>query len=139
MGRDRRPAGGRPAHPLPAGQGDAHGPAPAADGRGPGLPMVGGLDFVRMLLTPVADPGLWPFAGDGARLLLAGNAGHSDIPVDAPGSGLMGLLMTMLGQTVGFPVPEGGAARLAEALASRLQACGGEIRCGTPADRIVVE
>ena len=29
-----------------------------------------------------------------------------------PGSGLMGLLMTMLGQTVGFPVPEGGAGQL---------------------------
>jgi phytoene dehydrogenase-like protein len=99
----------------------------------------GGLDLVRMLLTPVADPGLWPFRGDAARLLLAGNGGHSDIPLDAPGSGLMGVLMTMLGQTVGFPVPEGGAGRLAEALAARLRAHGGEIRCDTPATRVVVE
>src|SRR3954451_24669621 len=103
------------------------------------LPRAGGMDLIRMLLTPVADRSLWPFAGDGARLLLAGNGGHSDIPLDAPGSGLMGLLMTMLGQTIGFPVPEGGAGRLAEALAARLRARGGEIRCGTPADRIVVE
>ena len=56
-----------------------------------------------------------PRAGSAAtapRLLLAGNAGHADIPLDAPGSGLMALLMTMLGQTVGFPVPEGGAGEL---------------------------
>jgi phytoene dehydrogenase-like protein len=103
------------------------------------LPQVGGLDFVRTLLTPVADPTLWPFSGDGPRLLLVGNAGHSDIPPHAPGSGLMGVLMTMLGQTVGFPVPEGGAGRLAEALARRLQARGGEIRCSTPAARIIVD
>ena len=105
----------------------------------PRLPRAGGMDLLRMLLTPVSDPGLWPFAGDGARLLLAGNAGHSDIPLDAPGSGLMGLLMAMLGQTIGFPVPEGGAGRLAEALAARLRSRGGEIRCGTPATRVVVE
>ena len=49
------------------------------------------------------------FGGDHPRLLLSGNAGHADIPLDAPGSGLMGTLMSMLGQTVGFPVPAGGA------------------------------
>ena len=71
-----------------------------------------GLDFVKTLLTPASRPG--PRSASAAtspRLLLAGNAGHADIPLDAPGSGLMGLLMSMLGQTVGFPVPEGGAGR----------------------------
>jgi phytoene dehydrogenase-like protein len=63
------------------------------------------------------------------RLLLSGNAGHADIPLDAVGSGLMAVMMCMLGQTVGFPVPEGGAGRLADALASRFTSKGGEIRC----------
>ena len=45
-------------------------------------------------------------------MLVTGNAAHADIPLDAPGSGLMGLLLAMLGQTVGFPVPEGGAGEL---------------------------
>jgi phytoene dehydrogenase-like protein len=103
------------------------------------LPAAGGLDFVRMMLTPAADPALWDFAGDGPRLLIAGNAGHSDIPLHAPGSGLMGVLMAMLGQTVGFPVPEGGAGRLTQALARRFRSAGGEIRCSTPATRIVVD
>jgi phytoene dehydrogenase-like protein len=92
------------------------------------LRKVGGLEFLRTLLTPAADLGKARFGGEAPRLLLAGNAGHADIPLDAPGSGLLGLLMSMLGQTVGFPVPEGGAGELAGALARRFTASGGEIR-----------
>ena len=103
------------------------------------LHSAGGLDLVRMLLTPVADDTLWPFGGDGARLLLAGNAAHSDIPLDAPGSGLMGLLMTLLGQKVGFPVPEGGSSRLTDALHARLVQRGGEVRCSAPVERIEID
>ncbi len=43
-------------------------------------------------------------------------------PSRAPGSGLIGMLLAMLGQTVGFPVPEGGAGRLAQALVDRFTA-----------------
>ncbi|WP_028473293.1 phytoene desaturase family protein [Nocardioides alkalitolerans] len=102
------------------------------------LRSVGGLDFVRTMLTPVADLGRLRFGGEGPRALLAGNAGHADIPLDAPGSGLMGLLMTMLGQTVGFPVPEGGAGELTQALARRVLALGGEIRCDAEVTSVVV-
>ena len=90
---------------------------------------VGGLEFVRTMLMPVIELGSTTFRGPAARLLLAGNAGHSDIPLTAPGSGLMGLLLTMLGQTVGYPVPRGGAGELAGALARRFTSLGGEIRC----------
>ncbi len=76
------------------------------------LRRAGGLDFVRTLLTPAAQLAAGRFGGAGPATLLAGNAGHADIPLDAPGSGLMALLMTMLGQSVGFPVPEGGAGEL---------------------------
>ena len=92
------------------------------------LRSVGGLEFVKTLLTPAADLGPSLFEGPHAALLLAGNAGHADIPLDSPGSGLMALLMTMLGQTVGFPVPEGGAGQLSGALARRIESLGGEIR-----------
>jgi phytoene dehydrogenase-like protein len=100
------------------------------------LRSVGGLQFVRNLVSPATDFGRTRFGGAAPRTLLAGNAGHADIPLNAPGSGLMGFLMSMLGQTVGFPVPEGGAGRLTEALASRFTSLGGEIRCSTPVDRI---
>ena len=99
----------------------------------------GGLDLVRTLLTPANELGRSRFAGVAPRLLLAGNAGHADIPLDAPGSGLMGLLMSMLGQTVGFPVPEGGAGRLTQALAQRLVGLGGQIHTGTEVVAIEVD
>jgi phytoene dehydrogenase-like protein len=103
------------------------------------LPRVGGLDFVKTLLTPAADLMRARFGGEAPRLFLAGNAGHADIPLDAPGSGLMGLLMSMLGQTVGFPVPEGGAGELARALARRFTSAGGEIRTDSEVASIDVE
>ncbi|MDN4171464.1 NAD(P)/FAD-dependent oxidoreductase [Nocardioides sp. SOB77] len=103
------------------------------------LPRVGGLEFVREMLTPVVDIGRHRFGGFAPRILLAGNAGHSDIPLGAPGSGLMGLLLTMLGQTVGYPVPEGGAGMLTQAMASRVRSLGGDIRCDAEVVRIEVE
>ena len=98
---------------------------------------VGGLGFVRTLLTPAAELGSSRFGGSAPRILLTGNAGHSDIPLDAPGSGLMALMMTMLGQTVGFPVPEGGAGELSAALARRFTGLGGQIRCDARVTRVL--
>jgi phytoene dehydrogenase-like protein len=98
----------------------------------------GGLDLVKTFLSPVAELGRDRFGGTAPGLLLAGNAGHADMPLDAPGSGLFGILMTMLGQTVGFPVPEGGAGMLTEALARRLLDRGGVIECGREVERVEV-
>jgi len=103
------------------------------------LPAAGGLDFVRMLLAPVTDIGREHFGGEAPRILLAGNAGHADVPLDGSGSGVLGVLLCMLGQTVGFPVPEGGAGMLAQSLASRFRAQGGEIRCDSEVTRIEVD
>ncbi len=104
----------------------------------PRLPGVGGLGFVRDLLTPVNELVRDRFGGRSPRLLLAGNAGHADIPLDSPGSSVLALVLTMLGQDVGFPVPEGGAHELTLALARRLESRGGEIRCSTPVEGIGV-
>ncbi|MBV9831293.1 MAG: NAD(P)/FAD-dependent oxidoreductase [Marmoricola sp.] len=103
-----------------------------------GLVRAGGLRYVKTLLTPAAEIATQRFGGRGVQALVCGNAGHADIPLDAPGSGLMGILMTMLGQTVGFPVPRGGAGELSQALARRFQSLGGEVRCGAPVERIDV-
>lgn len=103
------------------------------------LRRAGGLDLVKTFLTPVADLARDRFGGDAPGLLLAGNAGHADIPLESPGSGLFGILMTMMGQTVGFPVPVGGAGELSRALARRLESRGGEIHCGRAVTEVVVE
>ena len=102
------------------------------------LPRVGGLSFVRSMLTPARTLVEDLFSGPAAKMLIVGNAGHADIPMDAPGSGLFGWLLCMLGQDVGFPVPVGGAGALTQAMARRLRSAGGEIRTSTRASRVTV-
>lgn len=98
----------------------------------------GSLDLARLAVLPVRRLGAETFRGDGAPLLLTGNAMHSDVPPDAAGSGVLGWLLTMLGQDVGFPVPRGGAGSLADALARRFVAAGGEILPGTRVSAVAV-
>jgi len=96
------------------------------------------LRLVRQALLPARRLGDERFAGAGAPSLLAGCALHADLPPDGAGSGLYGWLLAMLGQSHGFPVPVGGAGRLADALAARLRARGGSIRVSAPVDRVLV-
>lgn len=98
----------------------------------------GGLDLARLAVLPVRRLGAEEFRGAGAPLLLTGNAMHADVPPDAAGSGVLGWLLTMLGQDVGYPVPRGGAGELARALAARIVVGGGQVQTGTPVTRVVV-
>ncbi|MGW8885892.1 phytoene desaturase family protein [Streptomyces sp. NPDC055749] len=102
------------------------------------LRAVGGLRLARMLLLPVRRLGEEQFRGEAARLLLAGNALHADLGPEAAGSGGFGWLMSMLGQTYGFPAPVGGAGALTAALVRRLERHGGVVRCGERVNEIVV-
>ncbi|MFD4939878.1 phytoene desaturase family protein [Streptomyces virginiae] len=102
------------------------------------LRAAGGLRMARTLALPVRRLGEEQFAGDGGRLLLAGNALHADLAPEAAGSGGFGWLMSMLGQSHGFPVPVGGAGALTAALVSRLRSKGGVLRCGERVASVVV-
>ena len=97
------------------------------------------LRFARFAMLSMRRYGNEEFAGEGGPLLLAGNALHTDLAPESPGSAIYGWLLAMLGQTVGFPVPEGGANRLTDAMVARLQAVGGRLECGVPVSSIVVE
>ena len=103
------------------------------------VPSAGGLSLVRTMLAPLRSMVDERFRGVEAKMLFGGNAVHADIAMDAPGSGLMGLLLVMLGQTVGYPVPVGGAGRLTQALANRFTAQGGEIQLGTRVVEVLVK
>jgi phytoene dehydrogenase-like protein len=92
----------------------------------------------RLAAAPVHRLGAELFGGQGGRLLLAGNAAHTDIPTVGALSGAFGWLLAMLAQDVGFPVPEGGAGRLSGALASRARAAGARILTGARVERVVV-
>ncbi|WP_407345195.1 phytoene desaturase family protein [Pengzhenrongella phosphoraccumulans] len=98
----------------------------------------GGLDLARLAVLPVRRLATEQFHGEGAALLLTGNAMHSDLAPDAAGSGLFGWLLAMLAQDVGFPVPRGGAGRLAYALAGRFTAAGGAVRTRARVESVVV-
>ncbi|MFY9913738.1 MAG: NAD(P)/FAD-dependent oxidoreductase [Nocardioidaceae bacterium] len=102
------------------------------------LPRASGLGGFRMLLTSVRRMAEENFRGEGARLLLAGNALHADFPPEGAGSGVFGLILAMLGQTVGFPVPQGGAGELTQALARRLESLGGSVQTGSEVASVVV-
>ena len=63
---------------------------------------------------------------------------HADVPIDAPGSGVMGYLLIMMAQDGGWPVPVGGAGQLTKALVNRARAAGARIECGREVDAIEV-
>ena len=72
------------------------------------------------------------FLGDRARALFAGLGGHSMLPLEATLSAAAGLMLGCLAHAVGWPMAAGGTQQIAEALAQRLRALGGEIVTGRP-------
>jgi len=60
------------------------------------------------------------FHTDEAQAIVAGAAAHSMLPFTAPLSGAFGLLFTMLAHALGWPVVEGGSARVVDALTTEL-------------------
>ena len=97
-----------------------------------------GLRFARFGAMPVRRYAEEQFRGEGARILLAGNALHADLGPDGAGSALFGWMLAMLGQDVGFPVPEGGAGQIVAALVDRLTERGGRVVTGTPVTEVLV-
>ncbi len=98
----------------------------------------GPIRFARFALLPVQRLVTEEFGSEQARRLFAGSALHADL---APGdvlSGFFGWILCSLGQDIGWPVPEGGAGRLTDALVARLYAKGGRLECNAPVDSVIV-
>ena len=76
------------------------------------------------------------FEGRRARALFAGLAAHAALPLNAWGSSAFGLVLGSAGHAVGWPFPQGGAQRLADALAAHLRALDGEVITGRRIDRL---
>jgi phytoene dehydrogenase-like protein len=109
----------------------------------------GGLDLVATLLDPLSIPRA-PVAtarfgataalpatvlartlrSGRARAMLAGLAAHSMLELGAPLTGGLALVLGGLAHLGGWPVVAGGSQRLADALADRLTALGGEVVTG---------
>jgi phytoene dehydrogenase-like protein len=76
------------------------------------------------------------FATERARAFLAGNAAHSMLPLEQRPSAGFALALLTMGHAVGWPLARGGSQSLADALADRLRAAGGEIRVSSPVDEL---
>ena len=100
-----------------------------------GLRPQGVLEFARLLLMSADALAGELFRGEGAAWLY-GSALHADAPLDASGSAIAGLWLNLLGHAVGWPSAEGGAGRVADALADCLAEHGGHARTSVRAERI---
>ncbi len=58
------------------------------------------------------------FKGGKAQALFAGNSAHAIFPLQHPSSAGFGLMLSMSGHTVGWPIARGGSQAIADALAS---------------------
>lgn len=70
------------------------------------------------------------FRDERARALFGGCAAHSVMPLTASLSSAVGLVLGAAGHTVGWPVAQGGAQSLTNALAQHLHSLGGQIYTG---------
>ena len=98
-----------------------------------------GLELARLLLMPAHALGHELFGDGRPRAWLYGAAMHGDVPPHGAGSAIAATYLALLGHAVGWPSPEGGAERLAEALVARLRELGGDVRCGARVTRVAVE
>ncbi len=83
-----------------------------------------GLDAIRSAVGLAESE----FRSPRAQALFGGLAAHSIMPLDAPLSAAIGLVMAITAHACGWPFPRGGAQRLSDALAGYLRSLGGEIR-----------
>jgi phytoene dehydrogenase-like protein len=80
-------------------------------------------------MLPAATLARSAFKGARARALFAGIAAHSVTRLTTPFSAAIGLVLAAAGHTTGWPIAEGGAQSLSNALAAHLQSLGGTIVC----------
>jgi phytoene dehydrogenase-like protein len=67
------------------------------------------------------------FDDDRAQGLFAGLAAHSMLPLDAPFSAAVGLVLGLFGHAFGWPMARGGSGQIVDALVAELRAHGGEV------------
>ncbi len=67
-----------------------------------------------------------------ARAFFAGLSAHSILKLEAPLSSAFGFILGVTGHAVGWPIPEGGAQKIADALAGILRQHGGQITTDAP-------
>jgi phytoene dehydrogenase-like protein len=99
----------------------------------------GSLETALMQMTRLEDLARDRFSSEEARALFASGVTHSELAVDEVGSAPPAIVLAMLAQAYGMPVPAGGASKLADGLVGAVAEGGGSIRTGAEVTRVVVE
>ncbi len=82
---------------------------------------------LRILPSALAAARAW-FSDERARALVAGNAAHSLLPLDAPlSTNAIGLMLMLAGHAKGWPLARGGTERIVDALVAELRDLGGSV------------
>lgn len=76
------------------------------------------------------------FKGTRARALFAGNAAHSMLSLDSIFTASFGLVLSIAGHAVGWPIPRGGSQKIADSLSSYLRSLGGEVTTNSRVETI---
>jgi len=112
---------------------------------GPLPPIRAAIDFGLVNLLRLAEVGLSSgrdfsqrrFRSEAARRVLPGLALHTDIGPDDVCGAAVGFMLAAVASKHGFPVPEGGAGAITDALLQRLDEAGGELETGVHVDRVI--
>jgi len=72
------------------------------------------------------------FRTERARALFAGICAHSTLKLEAPLSAAFGMILGAAGHAVGWPIPQGGAQRISDALIGLLQSLGSRVVTAAP-------
>jgi phytoene dehydrogenase-like protein len=76
------------------------------------------------------------FRGKRTQALFAGNSAHSILPLERASSAAFGMMLSVLGHAVGWPIAKGGSQKISDTLASCFRSLGGEIQIGAPVSSI---
>ena len=87
--------------------------------------------FGMLAAWPAAWAARAVFREPKGRALFAGLAAHSVLPLENISSSAIGWVLALAAHAVGWPIPEGGSQKIADALASYFRSLGGKIVTGT--------
>lgn len=87
-----------------------------------------GMDALR----PALEVARSRFQTEEARALFAGHAAHSVMPLDAPCTSAIAMMISVAGHAVGWPFVRGGSGNLIAALVGYFESLGGEVACDSP-------
>jgi phytoene dehydrogenase-like protein len=95
--------------------------------------------FGLYAMLPAATLARSAFKTARARALFAGIAAHSVLPLTSAFSSAVGLVLAAAGHTTGWPIADGGAQALSDALARHFEQLGGTIRLNHPVTGLAKE